>query len=293
MVLMSTLLIQTFFISHPNSKDILSKPTCACNACYEIAFPLLDSDLLNTNTNSSTITSHRNFPSRLAVPSVPLGLMRHTVSLSSSLPPRNEDTALQNKLVPSLAVAFPMKSVTARLQQVVAEEQNGGMEGGVGRLKRFCWCLSMVTMEEGGSSGSWKENRERSKMMKRGKGLLLEHWVSYWAEEWCDTSFKYVGFVWGLYCTTWIKFIWSSTSNTPLEHNWNVDHNYSFTKHHWTIWILSDKCDNSTTQKIKVYIINSHRLDEEPMYSMIIWSMQVYFHNSSRPMSIRMISFQI
>jgi hypothetical protein len=175
MVLMSTLLIQTFFISHPNSKDILSKPTCACNACYEIAFPLLDSDLLNTNTNSSTITSHRNFPSRLAVPSVPLGLMRHTVSLSSSLPPRNEDTALQNKLVPSLAVAFPMKSVTARLQQVVAEEQNGGMEGGVGRLKRFCWCLSMVTMEEGGSSGSWKENRERSKMMKRGKGLLLEH----------------------------------------------------------------------------------------------------------------------
>jgi hypothetical protein len=71
------------------------------------------------------------------VPSVPLGSMGHTVSLSSSPPPRNEDAAWQNKLVPSPAVAFPMKSVTTRSQQVVGEEQNGGMEGGVGRPKRF------------------------------------------------------------------------------------------------------------------------------------------------------------
>ena len=66
-VLMLTLLAQTFFTSDPNSKDTSSKPTCACNACYEIAFPLLDPDLLDTNTNSSTITSLSNFPSRQAV----------------------------------------------------------------------------------------------------------------------------------------------------------------------------------------------------------------------------------
>ena len=48
--------------------------------------------------------------------------------------------------------------------------------------------------------------RGRIKDDEEGKGVAART-LSCWAEERCDTSFKYVGFVRGLYCTTWTKFI--------------------------------------------------------------------------------------
>ncbi|KAK7031745.1 hypothetical protein R3P38DRAFT_2925523 [Favolaschia claudopus] len=93
---------RTFFISDPNAREgssssASSKPARACNACYETVFPLLDNNdnpidpdavhdttnvngeagtedqqMLDTQSNSGTLSSLSNFPSWLSMPSLPL-----------------------------------------------------------------------------------------------------------------------------------------------------------------------------------------------------------------------------
>ncbi|EDR05249.1 uncharacterized protein LACBIDRAFT_303559 [Laccaria bicolor S238N-H82] len=69
---------RTFFISDSNSKNELSKPARACDACYDTVFPLLDppspekrsSNLPENSTD--TITSLSSLPSWVSMPALPV-----------------------------------------------------------------------------------------------------------------------------------------------------------------------------------------------------------------------------
>lgn len=69
---------QTFFISDSNSKNELSKPARACDACYDTVFPLLDppspekrSSNLPENS-ADTIASLSSLPSWVSMPALPV-----------------------------------------------------------------------------------------------------------------------------------------------------------------------------------------------------------------------------